>query len=467
MKRTGAFFAFLLVACGSSSSPSEAVDSGATPDVGPVDSGAATDSGRGDADGAADGDAYAPSVNPDVYPAFAPNAPQIQKQAGAVNAAPEIVTITFPGDPNAATYERFGDALGESDYWKKVATEYGVGKTTSGAALHVRLPDPMPATLVEMPPDQAEISGWLTALFTDPAKNGLPAHDPANVYVIYADPKSSITDFGEELCAADHHLWALVNVKKIGEIEYPYILTGQCDFGHGIVDTTTANVSSLITSVVTTPPAWYDATSTPSRPPAWDYFDDAHLADAIFHENETDVGDVCQFYPQAFIKTAEPAFAFGVLREWSNAGAAAGHDPCVPAAPAATKPYFDVVPLGTETITPTVEGTKLTTQGFALKIGETKTFQVGFFSDAKSDEWTLTTTEKSLPPLLGYFPWTRADNLQVTIDRKTGKNGDVATVTVKPLTFGLGAYGRLALLTFVSTMGGESHYRSVLFMPTP
>ncbi len=442
--------------CSSSSSPADGTDSGVSVDTGVVDSGTGDTGSAVDAAGDAD---VATDTAVAPFPAFPPNAPQILKGAGAVVAAPKIVTITFPGDVNAAAYEAFGDGLGDSAYWKTTG-EYGVGKATSGAGNHVRLPDAMPATLDEEG-GKREITDWLTALFSAPAKNGLPAHDPANRYVIYADPKASLTYVGEPFCGSNHHRWAIDSAVAIGGVDYRYLLVGQCDFGHGVLATTTANASSLIACSVTSPSPSAVA-GAPDTVPSWFSFDDAHLADSIFHELDTNIGGVCELYSQSFLADDETGFKAGVQRLWSNASAAAGHDPC---APIPTAPYFDVVPLGTEAISPTIYGTKVDTKGFAVKIGDTKTFQIGFFSDAKTEPWTLTTTEKSLPPQLGYFPWTRPDNLEVTIDHPTGKNGDIANVTVKVKSYGLGSYGKLALLTFISTAGGVSHYRSVLFMP--
>ena len=49
-----------------------------------------------------------------VAPAFAPEMPQIMNQGGALLATPTVVTVTWSSDPNRATYEAFGDAIGAS-----------------------------------------------------------------------------------------------------------------------------------------------------------------------------------------------------------------------------------------------------------------------------------------------------------------------------------------------------------------
>ncbi len=444
---------FAALGCGSVSSADPAPDSAPVHEVG-VDVGADTGAPAEAGDAAEVGDtAVAP------YPAFAPNPPQVQKGAGSVAAATKIVTITFPGDPNAAKYESFGDGLGGSDYWKKVTGEYGVGTAMGGG--HVRLADPMSTPLADSE-SLHEVNAWLDTFFAAADKNGLPAYDAANLYVIYVDPKAALSYYGHPWCDANRNRWAYESVRSVGGVEYSYILVGQCDWGRGVLDTTTANVSELIAAAAINPPVPLDAKGARTKPDAWYGLDSDHYADAVFHVGRVGAGTLCQHYPEAFVKSAEPAFPYAVLRGWSNASAAAGHHPCVPDA---TVPYFDVVPLGTETVTVNDGVTSTTVKGFAVALGGTKTFQVGFFSDAKTDPWTLTTTEKDQLDLLGYSTWPPTNNLQVTIDRTTGKNGDVATVKVKVLSYGRPTTPTPALLTFISTLGGESHYRSVLFVP--
>jgi hypothetical protein len=67
---------------------------------------------------------------------------------------------------------------------------------------------------------------------------------------------------------------------------------------------------------------------------------------------------------------------FVVQRSWSNAQAAAGHDPCVPAA-ARTNPYFNVAPASSAQI-------------LQVDVGKTVTFEADAFSDAPVADWYVT-----------------------------------------------------------------------------
>src|SRR5262249_9512097 len=78
----------------------------------------------------------------------------------------------------------------------------------------------------------------------------------------------------------------------------------------------------------------------PSSNPAFFGFDDDHLAYEFFNDTQDELGDACEFYPSPFYMDDESEqFNFLVQRQWSNQSAAAGHNPCVPAA---RTPYFNM-----------------------------------------------------------------------------------------------------------------------------
>ncbi|HEX3344956.1 MAG TPA: hypothetical protein VHS09_10305, partial [Polyangiaceae bacterium] len=106
----------VLVACGSSSGNASTAGKG--------------DASAGDDGGEEGGDASDEAPSAPAYPAFTVDAPQIRKNQGGVLASPVVVTVTWPGDANAAAYEGFGDAVGTSSYWSATTAEYGVGPAT-------------------------------------------------------------------------------------------------------------------------------------------------------------------------------------------------------------------------------------------------------------------------------------------------------------------------------------------------
>jgi hypothetical protein len=82
-----------------------------------------------------------------TYPAFQPNIGQIVNQGGTLLTSPKIVTVTWQSDPNASTFEAFGDKIGASSYWKTAVGQFGVGAATSGTANHVRIAKDLAATI--------------------------------------------------------------------------------------------------------------------------------------------------------------------------------------------------------------------------------------------------------------------------------------------------------------------------------
>ena len=122
---------------------------------------------------------------------------------------------------------------------------------------------------------------------------------------------------------------------------------------------------------------------------------------------------------------------------WSNESFAGGHAPCVPSD---GTPYFSVTPLGLPSVGVSFRQVSsqplqtLPTEGIHLKVGETKSFQVGFYSDAPTDDWTLTATEGSAGRAIGGGgigggPGA-SSSLTIAIDHPTGRNGNKATVSV-------------------------------------
>ena len=425
-------------------SPGDGVDSGTTPPPPATDTGTpppATDAGPPADAETPPGDHGAAS---DKYPAFKPEMPELTSGGGDVLKSPVIVTLTFPGETNADTYEAFGDKIGKSAYWKEITTEYGVGEASSGAANHIRMKEALP-----VPIGDDTIDTWLTMRLEDPTKYGLPAPTDQSIYVLYIDQKSDFQFQGSSVCGSGiggYHSSVDVLGKQVA-----YAILPQCPGkggGLSLVDETTLSSSHEIGEAATDP--------HPQDKPGFAGVDDNHLAWEFFMQFQSENGDLCEVYRDSFYRPkGDGDFTSMVQRQWSNKSGAAGHNPCVPAPVGA---YFNTTPLGIEDITLDLSkfgaGAKFKSKGFKILVGETKTFQVGFYSDAETTPWTLKSSENNA---FGGGP--KSHNLDVTIDKASGVNGEKANVTVKVL-----AAGRTKgeLLTLISTQGGTQHSMPIL-----
>ncbi len=445
--RSAFFFSSLglslsLLACGGSVSntdPGE-TDTGASTETGPEDTGTVvTDTGTPET---APVDHGAPS---DKYPAFAPDLPQMTNKGGRVLTAPVIVTVTYPGDTNAASYETFGDKIGASEYWKAITAEYGVGPATSGPDNHVR-----EATTLATSMTDGEIDAYIRERVGNYAKYGWPAPTAQSVYMLYVPKTTKITLGGSEACAAGvggYHTSA-----DVGGVQVPYGIVLQCSFGSKSGTPRTNTASHEIAEAVLDPEPIGDNAG-------WVGVDLDHVGWHLFMAGNVENGDLCEIYREERYTPAEPDFTSNVARQWSNANAKAGHNPCAPAP--TSQPYFNVSALDQEkvTVNATAMGGafKQTTKGYHVAVGETKTFAVGFWSDAAMGAWTLGATENNAFSGGG---GTTTKRLTYSIDKKSGKNGEKAWVTV---TVNSTPANKANVLTIVSTdSSGTQHYLPIV-----
>jgi hypothetical protein len=172
---------------------------------------------------------------------------------------------------------------------------------------------------------------------------------------------------------------------------------------------------------------------------------------------QSENADLCEIYRDSYFRPkGDGDFTSMVARQWSNKSALAGHNPCVPVPSGA---YFNTTPLDVEDITLDLSrfgaGAKFRSKGYKILVGETKTFQIGFYSDAATTPWTIKATEANA--------FSRGSstthNLDVTIDKVSGQNGEKANVTVKVLTAGR---TKSELLTIVSTQGTTQRFMPIL-----
>lgn len=434
-----------LAACGGSG----ASDAASTP---PDAGSASPDSGETTTPPVRDAGTTVPPVDnggpSTTYPAFKPDVPQLQNQGGDTLKAAHIVTVTWAGDSNADYYEKFGDGLGDTDYWAAVTAEYGVGAAKSAAADHVRMQTPLAATINTAQLDAFVATNATGGAGADPSK--WPAATKDTVYILYLPTTSALTVEGQgEACSigvGGYH--AATETGKIA-----YAIVPQCtQAGAQLKDYTTFSASHELAE------AALDTRPDPNGSGfGWYGVDDAHSSWAIYMNNQVENGDLCEVYQDSIFQSTgdrSGTFNYFVQRQWSNKSILAGHSPCVPAAGV----YFNTTLIKPEAITvdlskaPYYGSARTAATGVQIAVGQTKTFEVGFYSDAKTTPWTLSTTETDA---FG----TAAKNLTVTLDKTSGQNGEKANVTVTVNKLGP---NKAELLVLKSKQGQASRVMPIL-----
>jgi hypothetical protein len=142
---------------------------------------------------------------------------------------------------------------------------------------------------------------------------------------------------------------------------------------------------------------------------------------------------------------ARPAdIGYAVQRLWSNASAAAGHHPCVPA-PAL---YFIAQPVLPDSATVTGNyGTKAT-RAVTVPLGKSKTVPLELSSDGPSAPWTVTVYDVAT---------VRGDGAELafTLDRTQGRNGDTLALTIRRTTPAARGFSEAMIW---SQLGTESNF---------
>jgi hypothetical protein len=343
-----------------------------------------------------------------VYPAFAPDVPQVVNQGGTVLKDPVIVTVTWASDPNASYFEAFGDGLGGTMYWSSIETGYGVGKATSGPTNHVSLETAAPSSMSD-----GDVVALITANAGVPG-SGWPAATPNTMYVVYLPPGTQLLIGGQDLCQSvgGYHESFLLGSQYVA-----YAAVPQCEGGTGTV---TLAASHEIGEGSADP--------YPSLAPAFVGFDQPHFAWDVFQEFQDEIGDACEFYASSLFMDTEPGFSFTVQRLWSNQSALAGHNPCLPSD---TPVYFNTTLIAPESITVDMHqnqgASNYPTKGIHILQGQTRTFPIGLFSDGPTGgPWTIAAHDGN--PVVPTT--TTGSHLTISLDKTMGQNGDVANVTV-------------------------------------
>jgi hypothetical protein len=401
----GSIGAALLVAalpCACSGSPGSGAGAGS--DAG-ADSG--TDSGTGTGT-----DADTDAGEGIGYPAPHPPMPHVVNSGGPVLAHPRVLPIVFARDPYQNDIETFASTLGQTAYWAATASEYGVGPLTGAPVVVV--PDAPPAAITD-----PQVAAWLSAKM---AAGALPLPDGSTIYSIYYPAQTVVTTGNGATSCAAFYGYHDEGTAPNGA-PFPYAIMPRC---HNAWQTDLANLTD------TSSHEFLEASTDPLTRTAKAYYevDPDHYAWAIFASGPAEIGDMCSNVVGAPYY-APQGFPYLVQRTWSNASAAAGHDPCVPALPG---PFVNAVPVLNDVVTIDTGAAKVTTRGARIPVGQTRTVEIDLYSDAPtSGPWKVQALDLAQLQM-------KAPSLNLALDRSTGQNGDKLSLSITPLrqgTYGL------------------------------
>jgi len=156
----------------------------------------------------------------------------------------------------------------------------------------------------------------------------------------------------------------------------------------------------------------------PVSKPAYTQEDDADIVWTLVTDGE--VADMCEFNDDANV--IPPGSTYMIQRSWSNAAAKRGDNPCVPAV--SKTPYLNSFPV-LSTITDAALAPGFMTQAVNIPLGQKKTISLKLSSAAPTDNtWTVAVYDYDV--VVG----AAAPGLALSLDRTSGRNGDVLQLTI-------------------------------------
>jgi hypothetical protein len=337
------------------------------------------------------------------HPAAHTPLPQVVNSGGVVLSAPKWTAVTFAGDPLAPDLERFLAQIGSTQYWSTVTAEYGVHAGSATNPVHV-------STAAPAMIDDAGIQAFIGKQLGD-ATAAWPAADGNSLYVLFYPSSTTVTEkSGKKLCSGStgyHSSFVLANGQRVA-----YAVIARCiGSTHVTVDSVTLVTSHELMEAATDP---YGGTfRAPSRDSyAWTYT-----------MNGGEIGDLCEH--DASSDYVSPELGYVVQRGWSNAQAAAGHDPCVPRAEGDV--YFGAAPVASDALTLRFKdgSSPLDTLGVQLTVGAQKTIALQLFSDAPTNPITVWAEEFPIDASVQ-----QPADLQFSVDKAEGRNGDTLHLTI-------------------------------------
>ena len=304
--------------------------------------------------------------------------PQIPYQNGGEILAPQLVTVTFQGDPFTEQLVAFGQTVEESMWWTTVTAGYCEGKggscISAGAAPTSVV---YPGTPAKSYTDStlggpSSLKTWLAASIMS---GDLPAPAPGDIsntlYLLYFPASTLISLDGASGCdnAGGYHAAMMYEGQQVA-----YSVISECaGAGMGVPPITT-----LQGTTITASHEIIEAATDPSDITTGYYL---NLNDpSTYGWNDIEGGEVADMCVDVFGFDQDEwnEGGFTVQRIWSNAQAAAGLDPCAPIT--TENVYFNAAPIQSY---------------FVIDVGSSLTFEVDAFSVGARDSWTLTAQDWS------------------------------------------------------------------------
>ncbi|MGE5181635.1 MAG: hypothetical protein ACM31C_06220 [Acidobacteriota bacterium] len=371
----GVVLAMMLAACGGSDKPGNNM-----PDASQQQADAAIDAPSG------------------FVEATHPSQPVAMSSGGPVLASPLIVPVFFSGDSTQQQQlETFLHELASSSYWTAVAQEYGVGSLTiASSVIATETPPTTDSALQTLIQNHAAGTG------------GWPAATASTIYTVFLPDGVTLTMGGGTSCTdfGGYHSETSANGMQV-----VYALLPRC--------TNSMSYDPLQYNTIATSHELLEASTDPHpfTNAAYNNIDDADAIVSLMPGAE--LGDMCEAVKAAYQPNLVGTYT--AQRQWSNASAAAGHDPCVPVL---STPYVEAAAnLPTITISP--GGQTLMTRGVQIALNASADVEVDLYSDAPAADWTVVAYD-----VASHYQMQPAE-LQLTLDRSTGNNGDKLKLTIK------------------------------------
>ncbi len=323
-----------------------------------VDAGPITgNDGGNDASVAADsGSESGSGVDASFVEAPHPSLPILINNGGVVLHTPKIVTITFPGDADMATYQAFGATATNNAWWDAIRKDYCdfgsssscVGDGPPGTSVELTTPPAASYADSQDPTATVSLKSFIQSLI--PAT--IPQPDAQTLLAFYFPTSTTITLDSAKSCQAfgGYH-----NSMTVNGVTFAYAIMPEC----AAAPQQTLTVAQE--TILAASHEFAEAATDPFTPNAYYLnFNDPAIApwNALAGG---EVGDMC-FDLLGLRQDETTENGFIVQRSWSNLHALAGLDPCVPAAAA---PYFSIAP-EMWLLTATPGGPPVTMQGDAF-----------------------------------------------------------------------------------------------------
>ncbi|MBI3558510.1 MAG: hypothetical protein HY074_19745 [Deltaproteobacteria bacterium] len=378
-----------------------------------------------------DSGAQAPTASSPIVPIIpintfdAPHAalPLVKFSGGRVMANPSFMAISFPASTFASSIETFLSKFAASASWTAMTSEYGV--SSARAATPVRLLEAAPATI-----DDSQIQSWLSARLNSVSRP-LGAADSNTIYVLNYPQSTTVAASGQKSCV-DFDGYHSEFSDPVTGTAIVYAVIANCS-GYTVNDQTATISHELV-----------EAATDPDYNPAYYTVDQENWVwNTVSYGSE--VGDLCQDYADSYFVPSDVGFR--IQASWSNAQAAAGNNPCVPAS---ADPYFNAAPALSDTVTYQDNGQSTTSKGISIPVGHSRVIELDLFSSAQTAAWQLSASEFG----------GSSGHLSFGFSSASGVNGDKVLLTIT--VHSINTTFQAEPFWIKSTLNGVTHYWPVV-----